>query len=139
MEDGFTQIPNELLEEIAHSRTFCEKTRVFCVILRKTNGWQKEQDWIALSQFEEMTKMKKPNICRTLNKLIRAEVIIKMDNGDYRIRQRALSKSIDTKETVTKKNLTKEKYREFKNSFLKNKSMSPATYDDIYKAKNNII
>lgn len=126
-QDGFTKIPNEILEEMARSRIFTEKARVFFVILRKTSGWNKEQDWIALSQFVKMTGIDKPNVCRALRSLQRNRIIVKtdnkyringiptqweilskgttfitMDNCLYQKRQPRLSKSTYTKETETK-------------------------------------
>ncbi|MBI5414478.1 replication protein [Candidatus Peregrinibacteria bacterium] len=126
-QDGFTKIPNEILEEMARSRIFTEKARVFFVILRKTSGWNKEQDWIALSQFVKMTGIDKPNVCRALRSLQRNRIVVKtdnkyringiptqweilskgttfitMDNCLYQKRQPRLSKSTHTKETVTK-------------------------------------
>ena len=124
MQKNFTQIPNRLLEEIARSKVFCEKTRIFCVICRKTYGWNKKSDRIALSQFEEMTGMKRPNICRTLKKLEEAGVIIKMDNKikisiihsdneNYPNGQHILSKPIPTKENTKETNTTHTLERDF--------------------------
>ncbi|MCF7846722.1 MAG: replication protein [Candidatus Gracilibacteria bacterium] len=125
--EQFTKIPNKILVEMARSLSFCEKTRIFCAILRKTAGWNKKEDWIALSQFEDLTGMAKPNVCRALKKLLKEKIIIKMDNkyrinditarwqalskrtpfiktdkGDYQNGKSVLSKPIPTKETITK-------------------------------------
>ena len=131
--EPFTKIPNKILIEMARSLAFCERTRIFCAILRKTAGWNKKEDWIALSQFEDLTGMAKPNVCRTLKKMLNEKIIIKMDNkyrinditsrwkalskrtpfiksdkGNYQNGKSALSKQIPTKDTLTK------------NSFLQN-------------------
>lgn len=133
-QDGFTKIPNDILEEMARSRIFTEKARVFFVILRKTSGWNKEQDWIALSQFVKMTGIDKPNVCRALRALQRNRIVVKTDNkyringipaqwvalskltriinkdnGDYQERQFELSDSTHTKEPKTKNNLKQKK------------------------------
>jgi len=125
--EKFTKIPNRVLAGLMSSQSFCEKTRVFHAILRKTSGWHKEEDWIALSQFENLTGMIKPNVCRALRKLQKENIIlkrgnkyrinenssrwealskrtpiIKTDNSDYPDGQSSLSNSIPTKETVTK-------------------------------------
>lgn len=128
MKKGFTKVPNELLESWAKSKKMSEKTRVIFAILRKTNGWNKSSDWIALSQFEELTGMKKSNICRTLKKLIKAEIIIHLDNGHYQLRQSELSKWIPTKEPVTKETFTKEK--KYKKDFKKENLEIPKEYKD---------
>ena len=82
--ENFTKVPNEIIEGIASSRVFCARARVIAAIIRKTYGWNKHEDWISLSQFEAMTGIGKSNICRTLNQLVKAKIIIKSDNK-YRI------------------------------------------------------
>lgn len=149
---NFTKLPNKILEEMAKSSIFCERTRIFCAILRKTKGWNKESDWISLSQFELMTEMAKPNVCRTLNKLVAEKVIIKLDNtyringntsrwqrlstrihsrgvpikpdkGFYQGGKSSLSKSIPTKEPLTKNTSLQKKMgktqKDFESPFVK--------------------
>ncbi len=81
IENGFTSIANEIMEALAKIRISGEEWQCLCVILRQTYGWQKKEDWIALSQFVDKTGMDKGNICRALNKLIAKMVIVKKDNG----------------------------------------------------------
>lgn len=82
--EHFTKIPSDILEEITRSHVFCARTRILAAIIRKTMGWNKAEDWISLSQFEVITGIGKSNVCRTLNQLVRAKIIIKSDNK-YRI------------------------------------------------------
>lgn len=133
-QDGFTKIPNEILEEMARSSVFCHRTRILSAILRKTAGWNKKEDWISLSQFEGMTGIEKPNVCRALKQLLQVKIIIKSDNkyringitkawqalskmikvirtdkADYQIGEQGLSDVIDTKDTLTKNNSLQKK------------------------------
>ncbi len=78
--ENFTKVPNEYLEEIACNRSFCAKTKILMTILRKTAGWNKKEDWISLSQFESMTGILKRNVCRTLDQLVEAKIILKSEN-----------------------------------------------------------
>ena len=78
--ENFTKVPNEILEEIASSRAFCARTRVLAVIIRKTMGWNKKEDWISLSQFEGMTGILKRNVCRALDQLLERKIILKSEN-----------------------------------------------------------
>lgn len=124
IENGHIDIANEIAEHLAYYRLSGEEYQVLWVILRKTWGWKKKSDFIALSQFQKYTKMKKPNICRALKKLESKNIIIKKDNAianEYRFNKdfdswkplskkitvikkdnRSLSKKIHTKETNTK-------------------------------------
>ena len=50
-EERFTPIPHEMLEKLARMHLAPNQWQLLMCILRKTNGWHKDQDWIALSQF----------------------------------------------------------------------------------------
>lgn len=90
--------------------------QVLWVIFRKTYGWQKKTDRIALSQFALATKLKKPAIVRALKRLIVKNIIIKKDNDmtntygfnkDFSqwkplSKKITLSLLIPTKDTITK-------------------------------------
>jgi len=79
-EEGFTKIPNKILETLYQIKLTVYEYRVLFVIIRKTNGWNKDTDWIALSQFYEGTGILKQNVSRTLNKLERRNIIIRSDH-----------------------------------------------------------
>ena len=139
IEDGHLDLANEIVDALAKIRIAGEEMQCLWVILRKTYGWHKKQDNIALSQFCEMTNLNKPAICRALQKLLSKKIIliIKNDNGittygfnkDFEQWQplskkitlskkimsvikndkRSLSKKRHTKENYTKETITKEK------------------------------
>ena len=126
-ENGHVDIANEIMEALAGIRISGEEWQCLCVIFRKTYGWHKKEDWISLSQFNLLTKLKKPNILRAIKKLsIKKVVVIKDDNRHkpkYKFNKnyehwkplskkitvinndkRSLSKMIPTKENYTKEN-----------------------------------
>jgi len=78
IEDGYVKIADELAEAFARYRISGEEWQVLWAILRKTYGWNKKEDWISLSQFQELTGIKRPNIIRALKKLIQKNIVIKM-------------------------------------------------------------
>lgn len=142
MNEGYTAIPNDIMEALAHIRISGEARQVLDVILRKTFGWNKESDWIALPQFAKATGMKKVAICKAISKLKSMKLIItKKDNADnitYCINTSydkwkslpkkvtlpkkvitvtkkgngSLPKKSTTKETITKETITKQLYGE---------------------------
>lgn len=67
-ENGYTAIANEILEALVKTRINGETRQVIDFVIRKTYGYNKTQDQIALSQFALATGMKKPEVCRALNK-----------------------------------------------------------------------
>lgn len=81
LKDGYTPIANEILEALVKIRIPGEARQCLDFIIRKTYGYQKKEDWIALSQFVEATSLKKPTVSRALRKLSKMNIIIKKDNG----------------------------------------------------------
>lgn len=99
-ENGYTPIANEILEALARIRINGESRQVLDVIIRKTYGYNKKQDKIALSQFVLATSLTKPSVCRALKRLINMNIIIKIDNDDIQIYR--LNKDFDTWKSLTK-------------------------------------
>ena len=79
LENNFTQVPNDILEALAKTYLSPYESKVIFFVIRKTFGWNKTEDWIALSQIEEGTGIAKPNVCRTLNSLKRRNIIERPD------------------------------------------------------------
>lgn len=90
IEDGYTQIANELLEAISLCKLSGSEFQVLWVIIRKTYGYQKISDSISLSQFCLATGINKQNVCRALSILIKKNMVIKSDKAlitKYRIQK----------------------------------------------------
>lgn len=79
LENGYTKIANEIFSNLAKIRIPGESGQILNVIFRKTYGFNKKRDRIALSQFCGETGLKKPNVCRAIKKLICMKIIIKID------------------------------------------------------------
>jgi len=71
----FTRVPNEILEALARTYLSPNESKIIFFIIRKTYGWNKIEDWLALSQIVEATGIAKPNVCRSLNSLKRRNII----------------------------------------------------------------
>lgn len=81
-ENGYTAIANELVEALARFRIPGEARQVLDLIFRKTYGFNKIEDRISLTQFMAGTGLKKSNVCRSIDKLVKMNIIIQSDNGD---------------------------------------------------------
>jgi phage replication O-like protein O len=89
-EDGYAKIANELLDAYLKLRLSGEENQIFWAIVRKTYGFNKREDLITLIQFSMATGLNKQNVCRALSKLIKKNIIIKIDKGrgaKYRIQK----------------------------------------------------
>jgi len=107
LENGYTRISNELMEALARTRISGESRQVLDVIVRKTYGFGKKRDVIALSQFVLATGMKKTAVCKGIVKLIDMGIITKKGN-DFRkeygiVKDFELWKPLPKKITSTKK------------------------------------
>lgn len=78
VEDGFTSIAHELLEAIAIYPFTKMQYQILMVIFRKTYGYGKQVDDIALSHYEKHTRLKKPHVSSTLKSLEDAKAITKL-------------------------------------------------------------
>jgi phage replication O-like protein O len=84
-ENGYVAIANKIVEAISKQIISPDEWRVLFVILRKTYGWNKKEDWISLSQFCQATNMRKPHVCRAVSKLIKRNIITRIGNAITRI------------------------------------------------------
>lgn len=80
IEDGYLKIANELSEQFARYRISGEEWQIIWVILSKTYGWNKKMDAVSLSQFSELTGIKRSNAIRALNKLVSKKILLSLKN-----------------------------------------------------------
>ncbi len=136
LENGYIRISTEIWEALTKIRIPGEAMNVFMAIIRKTYGWNKKEDRIALSQLSEMSGLKKPNVLRAIHKLESMNLIsvIKKDN-DY-IPNYCFNKNYEKWKPLSKKITTVIKKD---NSVIKlattinTKSINTITKDNIYK------
>ena len=69
LEDGYTQIANEILENLMRIYLPANQWQVLLCIIRKTYGFKKKVDWIANRQIVEATGLLKSTVSRALRRL----------------------------------------------------------------------
>ena len=74
---NYTQIQNNVLENLVSYRLNGTEYQVILTVIRKTNGFQKNNDWISLSQFEKITGKTKKSICSAINSLVKKSILVK--------------------------------------------------------------
>lgn len=80
-ENGYTPIANEIMEALSRIRINGEAVQILWVILRKTYGYQKKEDAISLSQFVEITGMRRQAVYKSLHKLIALGIVTKIGSS----------------------------------------------------------
>jgi len=100
-ENGFVPIATEIYEALCRTRINGEARQVLDTIIRKTYGFRKKEDAIALSQFSLATHLKKPTIIKALAKLRLMNLITQKGNAVANIY--GLNKNFDTWNPLPKK------------------------------------
>jgi len=70
IEDGYTKIANDILENLCKINLSAYQTRILLLIFRKTYGYNKKEDWISVSQIVEITGLYKSHVSRTKKELL---------------------------------------------------------------------
>jgi phage replication O-like protein O len=81
LENGKTEIANELLEAMIRTHFSPSEMTIILVILRKTFGWHKKSDRISFTQFEEATGMDRWHIAPALKHLVERHIITRSGTG----------------------------------------------------------
>lgn len=80
-ENGYTAIANELLEKFCCPGISGSEYRILLTVLRKTYGFQKKKDYIALSQFSKETGgMKRSNAVEAIKSLVAKRILVKEES-----------------------------------------------------------
>lgn len=80
LENGYTKIANEILEALVKINLSSYQWRCVLFLIRKTYGFSRKSDQIALSQWVSGTGIKKPHVCRTLKELQRRCIVTNSGN-----------------------------------------------------------
>lgn len=76
-ENGYLQIAMEIVEALAKHRIPGQEMQLVWVLLRKTWGWKKKEDYIPLSQWAKLSGIKRTKCCTLINSLIAKNLIKK--------------------------------------------------------------
>ena len=80
LENGYTRIANELLDEFIRTPLSGRYLRVWLFVLRKTYGFRKKRDKIPLSQFTRATRIDRSSVCKIIKKLVAWRTLEKEKN-----------------------------------------------------------
>jgi phage replication O-like protein O len=101
IENGFTKIANELLDQLCRLDLSPNESRVIWVIIRKTYGFNKKMDRITNSQICEATGIHKSNVSHNVKRLLERQIVYK--NGktigiqkDYELWDTPRTEVVDT-------------------------------------------
>ena len=104
IENGYTRIANELLEQLSKTKIRSEALQLILAIIRKTYGFNKKKDMISTSQFMELTGLSRASVYRARRKLRDANMITIYTSDDSQIRSYSIQKNYDKWKVSTKMN-----------------------------------
>lgn len=103
LEDGYMRIATELWVAICRLRIPGITRQVFDAILRKTYGFNKKEDGIALSTFVELTGLPKYDVCTAIKQLEQMNLIFVAQKGNVPWKTYGVNKVFSTWRPLPKK------------------------------------
>ena len=85
IENGYVRLANELVEKLSCIKLGGREFRLLCVVIRKTYGYGKKEDWISLSQMADMTNLDKANCSRLVDSLVKRQILTSRKRGHDRL------------------------------------------------------
>ena len=92
VEKGYTRIADELLEALCKIDMAGRYFRIVNTVIRKTYGYNKKSDWIALEQFSEMTGISKKHVSPLITHLVTAKILLRSESGQ--VKEVSINKAI---------------------------------------------
>ena len=140
LENGYTKIANEIIDQFCKYRISGEEWLVLWVIIRKTYGFNKKMDTISLTQFSQITGMKRQSVFRALKSLSAKKLILVSKKAYKDIVSYGIIKDYGNWIPVSKKAYSKQKRLPTvsKNASPISAKMLP-TKDNIQKTNKNTL
>lgn len=95
-ENGFVKIHPAILELLATRQLSGREFRCLLFLFRKTYGYQKKEDRISLSQWEQGTGIPRTRVGAVLDELVRQKLIYRVDGGVKRPSAWGFNKHFET-------------------------------------------
>ena len=100
---GHTQINNDLLEAMIGAKLASQEVRCVLLIMRKTYGWNKDKDKLALSQFATALKVDRKSAHRALRSLVKMKVVTVYQTVDSQVKTYKVNTNLHEWQLSTKK------------------------------------
>jgi len=151
LENGYLKIANEIVDFLCRYRIPGEEMLCLWVIIRKTYGWNKKADYISLTQFEQLTELKRANVIRALKSLQSKNIVtsiksdtrginkylfnkdyskwtasIKKDTTSINTDNKVVSKAIPTKDNIQKTYISQKNFEAFWINYPKKRNKATA-------------
>lgn len=110
--DGYTKIANEIMDALIAAHLSGQEMSVALFVIRKTYGFNKTEDFIALSQMMAAVGMSKIRASQVVRSLELMKILTVKENINGLTKKYSLNKDFDTWDTVKEKLNRKEKTKQ---------------------------
>jgi phage replication O-like protein O len=69
-------LPTNIFDQLPLLQLAGSDYRLLLVIIRKTFGWHKEDDWISYTQFEKLTGLTRKSVAKSLKRLVALNIVL---------------------------------------------------------------
>lgn len=145
LEDGYTRIADQILEEISKQKLNGTQFRILMVVWRYTYGFNRKDHEMSLSFFEKATELGKTQLDREIKNLIESKVLVVTKESTYTAsRKLQFNKNIaewtvntQQKRGQSAKTLTHSQYADEQSAKLRTQTVSQNADQDIHSFKEN--
>ncbi len=106
LENGYIRIANEIVKKFKSYRISGDEWLILWTILSKTYGFNKKDDHISITQFENDTGLKRANVYRAMKKLLSKKIIVVIKKDNSQINLYRFNKLINEWKGIIKKDTT---------------------------------
>lgn len=103
IEDGYTKIANEIMDALTSAHLSGQELSVALFVIRKTYGFNKTEDFIALSQMMTAVGMSKVRASQVVRSLELMKILTVKENINGLTKKYSFNKDFDTWDTVKEK------------------------------------
>ena len=108
LENGYTQIANELLEALFGIYLSDNERRILGCIIRYTYGFKKKTSKLSLSLIAKATGILPPNVARAKKKLLKKNIVIQTDNHELGLQKKYKKWKVIRMDKLSKQILSKQ-------------------------------
>ena len=103
VEDGYTRIVNDVLDKLIERSLSGQELRIALLIIRKTWGYNKKEDYISLTQMMDITGLSKTRCSQIINSLQLQKIVTVTENCNGLTKKYRFNKYFENWLTVTEK------------------------------------
>ena len=116
LENGYLKIANEIMDALIKNNLSGQEVRAILFVIRKTYGFNKKEDYIALRQFWEILGISKTRASQVVNSLGLMKILTVTENLNGKVKKYLFNKDFDKWVIPLRKSVTGKVFRNNRSS-----------------------